>query len=360
MELYIAGGCGEHGRNCFYLETEDIAWLVDCGVMAGAEGDGKFPHLNEKQIEKLQAVFLTHSHADHTGAIPWLLRQGYEGPIIATTPTFSQLPFACHQKMELDKICMPTEKGTIGKLGVSWGRSGHCEGSVWMQFFIENKRILFSGDYTEASKVYPCDRLRDQYADLAVIDCAYGQDTLTDEKYIDNVVETVQEQLKHRKQIFLPVPKYGRGLDILLLLNREMPEIPLYGDEHFIRQAQRACQGGEWYLPFPRESLQRLQHLQEDTLKSEGIVFLSDPQLRGETGEYARTLLEAGAFGVMTGTPEPGSFSEELLKSGKMIFVRYPVHLNEASCRKLLAENQIERVVYYHSTEFCCEKRIKM
>ena len=54
------------------------------------------------------------------------------------------------------------------------------------------------------------------------------------------------------------------------------------------------------------------------------------------------------------------SFSEELLKSGKMIFVRYPIHLNEASCRKLLAENQIERVVYYHSTEFYCEKRIKV
>ena len=360
MELYIAGGCGEHGRNCFYLETEDIAWLVDCGVMAGAEGDGKFPHLNEKQIEKLQAVFLTHSHADHTGAIPWLLRQGYEGSIIATTPTFSQLPFECHQKMELDKICMPTEKGTIGKLGVSWGRSGHCEGSVWLQFFTENKTILFSGDYTEASKVYPCDRLRDRYADLAVVDCAYGHDTRMDVEYIDNVVKTVKGLLTKGRMVFLPVPKYGRGLDLLLLLCRKMPDIPLCGDAHFIRQAQRACQGGEWYLPFPRECLQRLQHLQEDTLKSEGIVFLSDPQLRGKTGEYARTLLEAGAFGVMTGTPEPGSFSEKLLNSGEMIFVRYPVHLNEASCRKLLAENQIERVVYYHSTEFYCEKRIKV
>lgn len=66
MELYIAGGCGEHGRNCFCLETEDDAWLVDCGVMVGTEGDGRFPHLNAPQIRKLRAVFLTHSHADHT------------------------------------------------------------------------------------------------------------------------------------------------------------------------------------------------------------------------------------------------------------------------------------------------------
>lgn len=360
MELYIAGGCGEHGRNCFYLETKDTAWLVDCGVMAGTEGDGKIPHLTMQQIQKLQAVFLTHSHADHTGAIPWLLQQGYEGPVIATSPTFLQLPFECHQAMELDKICMSTERGKFGKLGIKWGRSGHCEGSVWLQFFTENKTILFSGDYTEASRIYPCDRLCDQYADLAVIDCAYGQDTQTNEEYINNVVEAVKEQLEHRKRIFLPVPKYGRGLDLLLLLSREIPEIPLFGDEHFIRQAQRTYGGGEWYLPFSGECLQRLQHLRGDMLKSEGIVFLSDPQLRGETGECARTLLETGACGVMTGTPEPGSFSKELLNSGKMIFARYPVHLNEASCEKLLAENRIEKAVYYHSAEFSYEKCIKV
>lgn len=360
MELYIAGGCGEHGRNCFYLETEDAAWLVDCGVMAGVEEDEKFPHLNEKQIQKLQAVFLTHSHADHTGAIPWLLQQGYEGPIIAATPTFSQLPFECHQAVKLEKICSPTEKGMIGKLEIIWGRSGHCEGSVWLEFFTENKTILFSGDYTEVSKIYPCDRLRDQYADLAVIDCAYGQDTQTDEEYIDNVLKTVKEQLEHRKLIFLPVPKYGRGLDLLLLLSREIPKIPLYGDEHFMRQAQRARQGGEWYRTFSGECLQRLLYLQKDILKSEGIVFLSDPQLRGTAGECARTLLEAGARGIMTGTPEHGSFSEELLNSGEMIFVRYPVHLNQASCRKLLAENQIEKAVYYHSSEFCYENRMRV
>ena len=35
MELYFAGGVGEHGRNCFYVRGESVCFLVDCGVMAG-------------------------------------------------------------------------------------------------------------------------------------------------------------------------------------------------------------------------------------------------------------------------------------------------------------------------------------
>ena len=54
MELFIAGGCGEHGRNCFYVEQNGAAFLVDCGLLAGAEDD--LPRLNAEQIQKLQAV----------------------------------------------------------------------------------------------------------------------------------------------------------------------------------------------------------------------------------------------------------------------------------------------------------------
>ena len=71
MELYIAGGVGEHGRNCFFLQNGGDAILVDCGLMAGS--DDPLPRLTESQIRKLKAVFLTHSHADHTGALPWLV-----------------------------------------------------------------------------------------------------------------------------------------------------------------------------------------------------------------------------------------------------------------------------------------------
>ncbi len=34
MKLMIAGGVGEHGRNCFLVQGETIRFLTDCGKMA--------------------------------------------------------------------------------------------------------------------------------------------------------------------------------------------------------------------------------------------------------------------------------------------------------------------------------------
>ena len=46
MELYIAGGVGEHGRNCFY-KTNNKCFLVDCGVMA-SDLEDPYPYLTKK------------------------------------------------------------------------------------------------------------------------------------------------------------------------------------------------------------------------------------------------------------------------------------------------------------------------
>lgn len=43
MKLQIAGGCGEHGRNCFYVIGEDTAFLVDCGQMDGEQSFMEMP-----------------------------------------------------------------------------------------------------------------------------------------------------------------------------------------------------------------------------------------------------------------------------------------------------------------------------
>ena len=119
MELFIAGGVGEHGRNCFLIQGETTRFLVDCGKMADMP-ENPYPRLTQEQIGRLDAVFLTHSHADHTGALPWLYENGFGGTVIAAEETLRQLPFAVQKSLILEEMC-PAGAGQFHRLTISVG-----------------------------------------------------------------------------------------------------------------------------------------------------------------------------------------------------------------------------------------------
>ena len=174
MKLYIAGGASEHGRNSFLVEGKSVRILVDCGLMREPDGSSK-PFLTDEQIKNIDYLFLTHCHADHAGAVMWLYERGFRGIVIASRFTLDIMSGPVRECRVLEELGergtkIPLEHG----LSVTWGRSGHCFGSVWLLFSAEGKKILFSGDYVEKSTAYKCDRIRDVAADLAVIDTAYG------------------------------------------------------------------------------------------------------------------------------------------------------------------------------------------
>jgi ribonuclease J len=84
------GGLGEIGMNCMLIETASAAILVDCGLMF-SELDHfgvefvipNFTHLLKKK-DKIKAIFATHGHEDHIGAIPFAIKAGIRVPIYAS------------------------------------------------------------------------------------------------------------------------------------------------------------------------------------------------------------------------------------------------------------------------------------
>ena len=87
--------------------------------------------------------------------------------------------------------------------------------------------------------------------------------------------------------------------------------------------------------------------------QAQGVVFVSDPQLRSAAAQGAvERVLSLGGMAVMTGTLGKGSYSENLFRQGKMALLRYPVHLNHAQFEGLKRENGFARTVPYHTAEF--------
>ncbi len=353
MQLNIIGGVGEHGRNCFLVKDKDINFLVDCGKFADDAND-PYPHLTKQQVKKIDLVFLTHSHNDHVGALPWLYENGFKGKIIASKETLEQLPFEIEEYLVLEEIC-PNGKGKINDLEISWGRSGHCVGSVWYKFTKENKTILFSGDYIEDTQVYNCDPIRNMSAEVAIIDCAYGQDSNTYQKHCEVFVSRVKEILKENRAIVLPVPKYGRGLELLKLLNDNIKDVHgYYGDQHFVEEIRKHSNGDYWCTRLELKKEVKVYQGQK-----QGIIFVSDPQLRNELSQkIVEEVLNNNGVAIMSGTLEKGSYSESLYKEKRMEILRYPVHQSYLDYQKLIDNNNFKITIPYHCADLHYRKVI--
>ena len=92
LRIIPLGGLGEIGRNMMLIEYGDDIIVIDVGLMFPEEEMlgvdlviPDFTYLRENQ-QKLRAVFLTHGHEDHVGALPYFMRE-FHAPIYSTRLT---------------------------------------------------------------------------------------------------------------------------------------------------------------------------------------------------------------------------------------------------------------------------------
>ena len=78
-----ATGCVTGSR--FLLESEGKQTLVDCGLFQGPK-ELRLRNWQPFPVDpsSLDHVLLTHAHLDHSGYLPKLVREGFQGDVFAT------------------------------------------------------------------------------------------------------------------------------------------------------------------------------------------------------------------------------------------------------------------------------------
>ena len=95
LRIVALGGLGEIGRNMTVFEYDGRLLVVDCGVLF-PEPDQPgvdlilpdFRYLEER-FGLIEAVVLTHGHEDHIGALPYLLRERQDIPLVGSRLTLA-------------------------------------------------------------------------------------------------------------------------------------------------------------------------------------------------------------------------------------------------------------------------------
>ena len=102
MKLSFLGAARQVTGSMYLLElADDYRILIDCGsdmersAPREANSNGQaapavtHPGFFPFEASSINLVLLTHAHMDHSGNLPNLFREGYEGQILCTEPTFA-------------------------------------------------------------------------------------------------------------------------------------------------------------------------------------------------------------------------------------------------------------------------------
>ena len=275
MELEFSGAAREVTGSCHILRAAGKTILLDCGMYQGSrkESAEKNRHL-PLPVAEIDAVVLSHAHIDHSGRLPFLVEQGYEKTIWATSATRDlcaiMLADSAHIQEKDAEFLSRKHKESVAPLysmrdavrtlelmvGVPYHKwfdvvpgvralytdAGHILGSASVVVEVtesgSTKTLVFSGDVGRSGLAI----IRDPEppvqvkADAVIMESTYGnRDHQSVATARDDLARIVRETAARGGRILIPAFAVGRVQEIVYDLHglaREgaIPEIPIYID----------------------------------------------------------------------------------------------------------------------------------
>ncbi|MGZ4610844.1 MAG: ribonuclease J [Actinomycetes bacterium] len=122
LRLVALGGLGEVGRNMTVFEHAGRLLIVDCGVLFPEDFQPgvdlilpDFDYIRDR-LDLVDGIVLTHGHEDHIGAVPYLLRERADIPLIGSRLTLAMLE-AKLQEHRIKPYTLEVREGQRERIG---------------------------------------------------------------------------------------------------------------------------------------------------------------------------------------------------------------------------------------------------
>ena len=264
---FLTGVSTVTGSNFLLTTGAGTNILIDCGLVQGERTASEENYLDFGfDISSISALIISHSHLDHVGRIPKLVKEGYSGPIYSTPQTKELARIVLEDAVQLLAV-EAKERGVeplyseqdVPRIFDRWKvvpyheqikispeltlilkDAGHILGSSMLEFSITEqnleKKILFSGDLGNS----PAPLLRDTEnigdVDYLVIESTYGdRNHESKEARVQKLEDVVKSTISRGGTLVIPAFSVDRTQVLLYELNNmveknRIPRVPVFVD----------------------------------------------------------------------------------------------------------------------------------
>ena len=270
--------------SCHCLEVNGKRILVDCGLQQGRDevSNAEFPFA----ANTIDYVLVTHAHIDHSGRIPMLVKQGFQGRILTTRLTADLLDimlqdsahiqesdaewknrkgersgaphveplYTVEDALRVKEFMTTCEYGQVVELcegvEVEFVDAGHLLGSscIAMELTEDSvkKRVVFSGDLGNIKQPIIRDPVHFRGADYVVMESTYGDRNHTEVwSYTDDLAKIIDETIARGGNVIIPSFAVGRTQELLYFIReikdaglvKSNPDFPVYIDSPLAKRA---------------------------------------------------------------------------------------------------------------------------
>ncbi|HEX6345932.1 MBL fold metallo-hydrolase [Umezawaea sp.] len=269
--MTFLGGTGTVTGSKFLLESGRSRVLVDCGLFQGLaplrRRNWRPPPLD---LGALDAVVLTHSHLDHCGYLPVLVRNGWHGPIHCTPGTADlaaivladsahlmaedaaqanaggwtkhhpALPlYGADDAARTTRLFRPVDfdvsRIIADGVELELGRGGHILGSAWAHLGLSGRDVVVSGDLGRpVHRVLRPPQPRPA-CDALLLESTYEDRTHDDAAAATLFADTIRRTIGRGGSVLIPAFAVDRTEVILVELARlvregDIPDVPVLVD----------------------------------------------------------------------------------------------------------------------------------
>ena len=362
MKLTFLGATGTVTGSKYLIEDSNLRVLVDCGLFQGQK-ELRLRNWEELPVQpaSLHAVILTHAHLDHSGYLPLLVKNGFNGHIYCSESTldlcrillpdsgylqeddanranrhgYSKHKPALPLYTEQDaRACLDyfrpvafDKPHALGEfLNFSLHRAGHILGASFVRISDGATSILFSGDIGRLNDPVMKAPVPIEQADYLVVESTYGNRLHAGTDPMADLEAIINKTIARGGSLIIPAFAVGRAQSILYYLyklkaeKRIPPHLPVYLDSPMAISASELLH----------------KHLNDHRLPEELCSKVCD------VAEYTRTTTESKALDSNHSSMPRIIISASGMATGGRILHHLKHYIGDARNTILLAGYQAE------------------